>query len=449
MKKCMLFVRGFFVAAILIAAFLFTACATTEQDIDKFADSVGGENMIADAVADPKVELDVRVYAVAKLIRLEKVELLIGTLKSLPKEESLGLVGASAKEIGKLFQVPDIKVQAAAKDTLYLFGKFENETVRKSAESGILQWYSVNFEKKYSAGKFSAFVVLTEIGANSGDLLYKLMEDEKNKAMRPKIAKIVEKINDAGLTKKISNLYVTWLNEQAPNFDSKLLQILCYARDDRVTNLLNNFVANRRNNQNMRINVLNTLTFHPSKLSIPLATRIFINRSEIIDLRGMCIEIIEKIGDKSILKYLMPFLRDEDVKWAAFKTILKIGGADVVPAVFKKLNPKVKFWRDDYDIARRHLKKLPKEAAKHFIKPLKSKHAPIVALALIGLQHTGDKEMAENYVKPLMGKKGEKLVIKNYIEGKKYTVADMAKYVYGVLMKSAPGKTKKVEKKAE
>ena len=419
----------------LLSLFILAGCKTTAKDIDKWAGGVGGEKLIADAMANPKLDPPVRVHAMITLIKIKQSEMMLEKLKKLPDQERMLLIKESAPEIGKLFQTPGLEIQAAAKDALYSFMNLGDKSLQESSAQAILVWYSTNFPTKYSAGRNSAFNVLSEMGPKAGDLLISLMEKEKS--MRIKVARIVEKINDPELIRKTSDLLITMFNQQVPNPESDLLQVLCFVRDDRLTELLNRFVADKKIPAQKRSEVFNTLTYKTSKLTIPVATSIFIDKKEDIDLRGIAIEILEQIGDASLLKYLYPFLREEDVKWAVFAAILKLGGANEVENVFNKLDTKVTFWDGDYKVARRHLRKLDASAAPKLLGYLKSKEVPLVALALLGLQYTADKDMAEKEIKALAGDKRE---IKNYTQDKPTTIGMLAEEVYSKIVSGA-GKT--------
>ncbi len=428
----------FFVAFIVLILCSIYACDTTPEKIDVWADSVNGETRIAQAISNADLELSIRVYGVIKLIKVRQFDLLLKTLKSLPKADRSALFKASAPEIGKMFTVPDLSTQAAGKDMLYLLMTMEQKAVQKSAQQAILHWYEKDFLKKYSAGKFSAHHVLTQIGPAAGDLLVKLMESEPKG--RVKVAKIVAEINDPQVTSQVSDYFLTQLKEQTPDLKPDLLQVICYARDDRVTEFLNHYVVEKKNPLAIRLNAFNTLTFLPSKLTLPAATRIFIDRNESIDMRGIAIELLQKIGDESILKYLYPFLKDQDVKWATFAAILKVGGETEIGKILDSLNPRVTFWRGDYDVARRHLKELSPKVVEQLVGRLKSRNVPIVALALIGLQYTADIDVAEKHIKPLSK---DKRNIKNYLTDKTFTIGMMATEIYNIIKSNSSGSVKK------
>ncbi len=436
--------RMMLAAIAVLFAWIVSGCAVTQDKIDTWADSVGGEARIAEAVADPGVDMPVRVYGMIKLIKIEQFDLLVSSMKKMEQAQRLLLIKNSASDIGKLFQVPDIKVQAAAKDTLFLFLSMENKAVQDSSKAMLLNWYKTNFKDKYGAGRYSASNVLKEMGDDAADTLAQAMKDSKDTQTRVKIAKIVESIASPKVVEKVSDLFVTWLNEQTPNLDPGLLQVLCFARDDRVTQMLNHYVVNKDNPYKLRLEAMNTLTFHPSKLSLPMAIKLFIDKRGDMDFRAYSVDLIKKIGDREALKYLPAFLKEEAVKWATSGAILKIDGANGVDTVLKGINPKVKFVRDDYDIARRQFKELGPDAAPVFEKYLKAKHVPLVAMALIGLQYTGDKALAEKSIKPLFEDKRD---VKGYMYDKPYALGQLAKAVYGAIQKRPPQKPAKAEEK--
>lgn len=411
-------------AVLALCILLFSACSTTNADVDKWANSVGGEKQIAKIMSNLENEQSVRIYAAQKLVSLQQVELMVATLKGMPKNSRANLVNLSGGEIGKMLRHPDMKVQAAAKDTLYMYMSMEQNAIKKNTRQAIMDWYGSEFEKKFSKGKFSGFTVLSSMGSAAGPVLATIFE--KNEKMRVKVAKIIEKIDDKALTAKISKIMIGWY-EKDKKLSPEILELACYVRDPHLTGIMNAYLLDQKKALKDRLNVANTLTFHPSSKSIAVATRIFINRREPVELRGIAIELVEKAGDKSLLEYLLPFIADEDVKWAAFAAVLKLGGVEAIEPAFKKLNPKVKYWRDDYDVARRHLKKLDKTAAEKLVPFLSSKHVPIVALALIGLQYTADAELAEKSIKPLFE---DKRKIKNYFEKKKFTIGQLAKQAH-------------------
>ncbi len=408
----------------LMLAWLCLGCNVTTDKIDTWAESVNGEARIAHVVADASAEMPLRVYAVLKLIRVRQFDLLTATMKEMPPADRMKLIQASAPKIGGLFEVPDLSVQAAAKDILYMFMQFDDAQVKRSARQAILLWYKNGFAKKYAAGKFSAYHVLKRVGAPATDLLVELIAKEPEQKTRVKLAKIARDIDHPALKKRVSDVLITWYNEQLPNLTDDLLELACYVRDERLTELLNGYVADKKNPFPIRLSALNSLSFAPSRLSLPIATRLFINRKEHIDLRGIAIEIIRKAGDADMVKYISPFLRDEDVKWAAFAAILKLGGAEAVSTAFDGLNPNVTFWRGDYRVARRHLKKLPTAAAPKLAAYLTSKHVPLVTLALIGLQYSADAALLEKAIKPLAD---DARPIPNFIDGKTYTLGMMAR----------------------
>lgn len=421
---------------ISVIVFILVGCSTTKNDIDQWGDSYGGEQKIATAITDYSIPLEVRVYAVLKLVKIKKLGVLGAVLKRMKRPQQLEIVKASAPEISNMLKYPDFEVQAAAKDVLYVYMSIDQETVQKSARQTILKWYSTDFMKKYSIGHYSAFHVLTKIGSYAGDLLLELFESEKD--ARTKIAKIIEKINSPGLTAATSKIMLQWYNDQKPHLGKELLELASYIRDDELTASMNEYVLNKNNPPDIRLAVFNTLTYHPSVSTIPAALRIFVDKKEPIDMRGIAIEIIEKLGDDKLLDYLYPFLRDEDVKWAVFGAVLKLGGTSAVETTFKKLNPSVKFWRDDYDVARRHLQTLDKSAAESLAKFTNSKYVPIAALAIIGLQYTADKELADKILTPLTK---DKRVIEYYFETKDYTIGMMASQVLSLIHNPA-NKTK-------
>ncbi|RJO74047.1 MAG: hypothetical protein C4523_01425 [Myxococcales bacterium] len=433
------------VVATLLAVLWLAACATTPDDIDKWADSVGGEERIAKAMADAKTEASVRVYALVKLIKLGELDRMIGALKELPEAERLATIKEGGPEIGKLFKVPDLKVQAAAKDALYAFTKLGHQTLEEQSRQALLAWYSYNFMDKYAAGNFSAFHVLSDIGPAAGDVLVALLEKEP--PAWAKVGKIIEKINDPGTTRKASDLILKWLVEQSPGFAPELLQLATGVRDDRVTDFLDAFVAEKKNTMASREAAFNTLSFNVSKRSLPVALAIFTDRKESIDLRGIAIEIIRKVGEPANLQYVYPFLKDEAVKWAAFGTVLKIGGAAELEKALGELNPTVVFWRDDYDIAQRHFMKfLSKDAAPTFVKFLKSPHIPLVTMALLGLQVHADAALADAEVKPLFDNARQ---IKNYLDEKPYTIGELARAVHKAILERPAGAVQKPDGDAD
>jgi|GEM_PF-3157612 len=445
MKNAGFLRAAFGVLALLLAAMLFSACQTSNEDVDKFRDAVDGHARIMAIMKDASVEPAVRSYAAVTLIKENQVERMYIALKSMPEDQQEKLVVESARGIGELFRNPDLTVQAAAKDALFLFMQLGIKSIEKSSMEVILNWYSTSFDKKYSAGNYSAFVVLTYVGKAATPLLNKLITDPGMLEMRPKIIKIIEKLDDPELAKLTSDYFIAQLNKQAPNFEQDTLDMLRFVRDDRVTELLNNFVVDKKNSGKMREAVLDTLRFKPSRLSIPAATRIFIDKKESIDMRGLAIEIIQESGDEEVVKFLMPFLKDENVKWAVFGSILKIGKEKHLKEVFDKINPTATFWRGDYDIARRHLKNLPPEAAAILTPYLSSKHIPLITLALIGMQYTATPAQAEEWLKPLLE---DARVIPNYHSQNKISLGKLAQEIFERI-KSGADKQKEEEKPAD
>jgi len=412
---------------VLALAFLFlltAACSTSNEDIDRWAESLGGEQKIITVLSDYAIPLETRVYSVLKLVEKKKFGALSVALEGMTQTQKIELIKASAPEIIKMLRHVDLDVQASAKDVLYVFMSIDQEVIQKSARQVIIQWYSTEFMKKLTLGHFSAFHVLSEIGPLAGDLLVEQLV--KTPKARKKIVRIIEKIDSPGVSKHASDVLLKWFEEQKPDLSAELLDLACFVRNDNLTAVMNEYILNKKNPIDIRFSVFNTLTFHPSVTTVPAAVKIFIDRTELFDMRTKAIDIILKLGDESLLDYLYPFLKDEDVKWSAFAAILKFGGAKSVNKVFKKLNPKVKFWREDYDVARRSLKQLDKEAAEPLARYAKSKYVPLATLAIIGLQYTADLEFAEKILTPLTK---DKRVIKNYFEHKDYTIGMMASQV--------------------
>ncbi len=431
--------------ALFLAMTLLVACQTTIEDVDKFKDAVNGHAKLMEIMQDESVEPAVRSYAAVSLIKENQVEKMYVALKGMPADQQVHLIMESARSIGELFRNPDLGTQAAAKDALFLFMQMGVKPIEKSSLEVILNWYSSSFDIKYSAGTYSAFVVLTYIGKAATPLLHKLIVDPAMQKMQSKIIKIIEKIDDPELAGLTSDYFIAQLNKQAPNFEQETLDMLRVVRDDRVTEILNNFAADKKNDYRMREAVLDTLRFKPSKLSIPAATRIFMDKSESIDMRGLAIEIIQESGDEEVVKFLMPFIRDENVKWAVFGAILKIGKEKHLKEVFDKLDPTATFWRGDYDVARRHLKNLPPEAAAVLAPYLKSKQIPLTTLALIGLQYTATPAQAEEWIKPMLE---DARIIPNYHSQNKISLGKLAQEIYERI-KTGADKQKEIKQPAE
>lgn len=373
------------VAGILGLVLLLLGCSTSREDIDKWADAVGGEERIVQTLRDPGAELDVRAYAMLKMIRLRDFARLDTALGAMEVEDRNRVIRAGAEEIGKLLTFPDMSVQAAAKDALYLFLKIDNELVSRSARQALLIWYGTDFDKKFAAGTYSAFHVLTELGLESSDLVIQVMRDYPE--MRSRVARIAEALNDPALFAKMDGLYLEWFNpEQDAEAASTVLSLACFARGDAFTDRLNAYVADRKNPYDLRRKAMNTLTYRANPRSLPMVMARIADSGETGDMRGLALEILEKTGGPEQARELLPQINDPHIRWFAFKAAVVLGGVERIAPMLTHLRPGAKLWREDYDFAAEVIAKTGEESASIMVPFLKSADVNVVAIALLSLE---------------------------------------------------------------
>jgi HEAT repeat protein len=375
---------------LLPAVLLPCACEVTAEKIEFWKGSERGPKKLAAAVANGKLERDLRVRAGLALVEIGLGADLEKALRELPASARApvlaGLIQPLARSAaGEGGQVG--RKQWEAKDALFLVRPLADPAMRSEIDGQLAAWFAADLAGRADQGSFTAEVVLRAIGPAAAPALLGLLA--RPDPVRLQAAELVGKIASPEIRERAASELLRQGRVERPLRPTTIAALGVVGGEQAST-----FLADiaQSGSEAERLNALKALLLGKSLQGVRAAVRLVRDRSAPPLVRDEAFTLLERSGAEEARRTLLDLLRADDarLRWRAVEGLLASEKAGGAVAVLEGLPVARSYPADDFhDLLCADLRKLGKSVLPALRSELASKSwvarlAAVEVLAEIG-----------------------------------------------------------------